>query len=342
MYGGTMKAVYCTAPMTLDLRHNETKPEVMNPDDVIIQVAYCGICPWDVRVYNGKKQVPLPRILGHEATGTVVETGSGTKDLPLGARVVADFILKCGVCPLCRSGRSNTCMNPVFLKGGFEEYVRIPRRNVFLLKDSTTLKAAALTEPLACVVRGRRCSNRLGKVEIIVGAGPIGLLHMQTAAACGAATVVIDLLDSRLETAKAMGANFVINGTSEDQKKKVLEYTGGRGADAAVVTVPATKVVRNCIDLMGIGGRVNIFAGIYPQDDLVIDPNIIHYKELNLLGSADSTQEDFVDALALIETGRVDTESLISDLVPLERLGEGFKRVNERGGLKVVAELAGK
>ncbi len=191
-----MKAVYCTAPMTLELREDEPRQEVMNPDDVIIRVAYCGICPWDVRVYNGKKQVPLPRILGHEATGAVVETGSGVHDLPVGTRVVADFILKCGVCPMCRTGRSNTCSNPVFLKGGFEEYVRIPRRNVFPLKDCTTLKAAALTEPLACVVRGqKKLSPAPGKVEIIVGAGPIGLLHMQAAAARGAATVVIDLLD---------------------------------------------------------------------------------------------------------------------------------------------------
>jgi L-iditol 2-dehydrogenase len=337
-----MKAVYCTAPMTLELRRDEPEPEIQNPDDVIIQVAYCGICPWDVRVFNGKKKVPLPRILGHEATGTVVRTGDAVKDLPGGTRVVADFILKCGVCPMCRSGRSNTCTSPVFLKGGFQEYVRIPRRNVFPLRPTTTLQAAALTEPLACVVHGQKMLEPTpGKVSIIVGAGPIGLLHMQTAAAFGATTVVIDLLESRLETARELGADFVINSASTDQKALVMDYTSGRGADCAVVTVPSTPVVRGCLDLMGIGGRINIFAGIYPQDELEIDPNIIHYKELNLLGSADSTHDDFVDALALIETGQVITQSLISDLVSLEHLGKGFARVNERGGLKVVAELAG-
>lgn len=337
-----MKAMYLTEPFSLELRENDPKPEIIKDDDVIIKVSYCGICPWDVRVYNGKKNVPLPRVLGHEATGTVVETGEGVDDLPAGTRVVADFIVKCGICRMCRTNRPNKCSNPQFLKGGFEEFVKIPRKNVFTLRDGTSLKAAALTEPLACVLHGQKMLEpEPGKLEIIVGAGPIGLMHMQAAAAYGAKTLVIDLIEERLQKARELGADYIVNGSREDQKAMVEEYTEGYGAEAAVVTVPSTPVVRSTIDLMAVRGRVNIFAGIYPQDDLVLDPNIIHYKEINLLGSADSTTEDFVDALALIENGQVDTASLISDLLPLERLDEGFKRVNERGGLKVVAELAG-
>jgi L-iditol 2-dehydrogenase len=337
-----MKAVYCTAPFTLELRTDEVKPELEAADDVIIQTAYCGICPWDVRVYNGKKSVPLPRILGHEATGKVVAVGKGVKDLEVGTRVVADFILKCGTCSMCRAGRSNKCLQPTYLKGGFQEFVKIPRKNVFPLKEGTSLKAAALTEPLACVIRGQKMIEPApGKFEIIVGAGPIGLLHMQTAAAYGARTIVIDILDERLETAKKMGAHFVINSATEDQAAKVKEYTDGHGADAAVVTVPITPVVKGCIELMANGGKLNIFAGIYPKDELVIDPNIIHYNEISLLGSADSTHEDFVDALSLIESGQILTELLISDLFPLEQLDDGFKRVNSRGGLKIVVETGG-
>ncbi len=337
-----MKAMYLNEPFSLEMKTDDPKPEISEKDDVIIEVAYCGICPWDVRVYNGKKNVPLPRVLGHEATGKVVETGEGVKDLPAGTRVVADFIVKCGICRMCRTGRPNKCSSPTFLKGGFEEYVKIPRKNVYTLRDATSLKAAALTEPLACVIHGQKMLEPApGKLEIIVGAGPIGLMHMQAAAAYGARTLVIDLIDERLQKAKELGADYVINGAKEDQKAKVDEFTEGAGAEAAVVTVPSTPVVRSTIDLMAVQGRLNIFAGIYPQDDLVIDPNIIHYKEINLLGSADSTSEDFVDALALIENGQVDTESLISDLLPLEKLDDGFKKVNDRGGLKVVAELAG-
>jgi len=112
-------------------------------------------------------------------------------------------------------------------------------------------------------------------------------------------------------------------------------------ADAVVVTVPNTSVVSSSIDLLGKQGKLNIFAGIYPQDTLVIDPNIIHYGEICLLGSADSTSSDFVDALAMIESGQVKTETLISDLLPLEELDKGFKIVNDRGGLKIMCELAG-
>jgi L-iditol 2-dehydrogenase len=335
-----MKAVYLTEPGNLVLRTDEPQPEVVNPDDVIIKTAYCGICPWDVRVYNGKKNVPLPRILGHEATGTVTAVGSAVRDLPVGTPVVADFIRKCGVCSQCRAGRSNTCLQPEFLKGGFEEYVRIPRSNVFPLASAENLKAAALTEPLACVVRGQKMLGpRPGTYEVIVGAGPIGLLHMQTAAAYGARTIVIDLIDSRLEKAAELGADFCINSSREDQRAAVERCTEGHMADAVAVTVASTPVVRNAIDLLAKGGALNIFAGIYPQDELTIDPNIIHYREIRLLGSADSTHADFVDALDLIESGKVKTEELISDLVPLERLDEGFIRVNERGGLKVVASF---
>ena len=120
-----------------------------------------------------------------------------------------------------------------------------------------------------------------------------------------------------------------------------MEYTGGNGADTVVVTVPNTKVVSEAIDLLGNQGNLNIFAGIYPQDNLVIDPNIIHYKEIQLFGSADSTTEDFYDALALIESGQVKTADLISHLITLDKLEEGFNTVLERGGLKVVAQIAG-
>lgn len=335
-----MRAMYCTEPFKLVMREEE--PEKPKKDDVLIKVAFCGICPWDVRVYIGKKAVPLPRILGHEATGTVTEPGEDVRDLPVGTRVVADFIEKCGICSMCRSDRSNKCLNPVYHKGGFAEYIKIPRKNVFPLKDTTTLKAAALTEPLACVLHGMKMLNpRPGKLVVIVGSGPIGLLHMQAAAAYGAKTMVLDIIDERLAKAKSLGADYVVNSNTEDQKKAVARYSGGDGADAVVVTVPDTPIVRSAVDLLGNRGKLNIFAGIYPQDDLVIDPNIIHYKEISLLGSADSTSADFVDALNLIESGNVITESLISDMVPLDRLDEGFKIVLERGGLKVLARIAG-
>ncbi len=335
-----MKVMYCIEPFKLEMREEET--ESLKKDDVKIKVAYCGICPWDVRVFNGKKNVPLPRILGHEATGTVVETGEDIHDLSVGTRVVVDFIEKCGICKMCRTGRSNKCINPTYHKGGFAEYIKIPRKNVFPLKGSTSLKAAALTEPLACVVHGQKMMGPApGKVEVIVGAGPIGLLHMQTATAYGATTVVIDILDDRLKTAKEMGVDYIINSSKEDQKTAVMEYTDGNGADTVVVTVPSTKVVSGAIDLLGNQGNLNIFAGIYPQDNLVIDPNIIHYKEIKLFGSADSTSEDFGDALALIESGQIKTTDLISHLVTLDKLGEGFQTVLERGGLKVMVQIAG-
>ena len=122
-----------------------------------MQIAYVGICPWDVRVYAGKKSVPLPRVMGHEAAGRIVAVGSEVKHFKPGQRVMADFIVKCGACDPCRTGRSNRCQHPRFPNGAYEEYAVLPQRNIFPIReDTTSYRAAAFTEPLACVVRGQK------------------------------------------------------------------------------------------------------------------------------------------------------------------------------------------
>lgn len=335
-----MKAMYCTEPFSLEMRDDDIGQ--LKPDDVVIETAYCGICPWDIRAFSGKKKVPLPRVLGHEASGRVAYTGEAVDDLPEGTRVVADFIEKCGVCAMCRKGRSNKCMHPKYLKGGFAQYVKIPRKNVFPLQSTTSLKAAALTEPLACVVRGQKMLlPGPGKAAVVIGTGPIGLLHLQAASAWGAKTIAVDIIDERLETARLLGADYVVHSARDNLKDLVNTWTDGLGADAVVITVPSTSAVSEGIELLAAGGRLNIFAGIYPQDNLVVDPNIIHYKEISILGSADSTTEDFSEALTLIESGLVKTEPLISHMVPLDRLHDGFDIVMNRGGMKVLAEISG-
>lgn len=314
-----------------------------NADEVLILIACVGICPWDVRVYAGKKNVPLPRVMGHEAAGRIVAVGSEVKQFKPGQRVVADFIVKCGVCDPCRTGRANRCQYPRFPNGAYEEYAVLPQRNIFPIRESgTSYRAAAFTEPLACVVRGQKMLHLTpGATELVIGAGPIGVLHMQVARRYGARVIVADLIDERLALARRLGADVVINSGETDLRKAVLEATGGAGVDAAVVAVGATPLVLEAAECLAPGGRLNIFAGIYPVAPLSIDPNLIHYKELILTGSADSTPEDMHDALRYIESGQVLVEPLISHLLPLERLDEGFQLVLNRTGMKVMVEVGG-
>ena len=338
-----MRAMWCEEPQNVKLR--QIPIHEVGDDDVLIKVAYAAICPWDVRAYSGlSKSVKFPRILGHELSGTVAAVGKNVRNLSVGQPVVPDMIIKCGGCKACRAGRPNKCRNVIFMQfgGGFADYVCIPQRNVHVLRPDASLKAAAFMEPLACVTRGQDMLNLYpGEVEIVVGLGPIGLMHMQVAQAFGARVIASDPIPERLVKAAELGADRVVNPNEEDLSAVVDTFTEGWGADAAVITVGSARLVEQVIPTLAPGGRLNIFAGIYPQDVAQIDPNIIHYQELILTGSADSTPGNMDHALDFIQNGQVDTESLISHLFPLEELDKGFEVVKGRQGLKVMIEVNG-
>ncbi len=341
MFDSEMRATWLLEPGKFELRQQpiyETGPE-----EVMVRIAYCGICPWDVRVYTGKKSVPLPRVMGHEATGKIAKLGENVKHLQVGQRVMVDFIVKCGVCVNCRRGRENRCLNPQFPNGGYEDFAVAPYKNIHpIRKESTSFKAAAFAEPRVCGGRGQKMFNLVpGEVMLVVGAGPIGLMHLQVAKCYGAKVIVTDLIPERLDLARKLGADVVHNNSEGQLKNVIIEVTEAQGADAAVVAVGVAPLVVQAAECLGEGGRLNIFAGIYPHTTLDIDPNLIHYKELVLTGSADSTPRDMYDALQLIETGQVKVEELISHLLPLEELQQGFELVKDEQGFKVMAEIGG-
>lgn len=337
----SMRAMWLLEPGRFELRQQLVYG--LGPEEVLVQIAYCGICPWDVRVYSGKKSVPLPRVMGHEASGRIAKLGESVKHLEAGQRVMADFIIKCGACTNCRRGRSNRCLRPQFPNGAYADFAVVPSQNIHPIHNQTTsFKAAAFTEPLSCVVRGQKMLQLSpGEVELVIGAGPIGLMHMQVAKLFGAKVIVADLIQERLELAKKLGADLVYDNSKGNLKKIVMDVTGGRGTDAAVVTVGLSPVVVQAAQCLAEGGRLNIFAGIYPVAPLEIDPNLIHYKELVITGSADSTPEDMHYALEYIQRGQVEVEALISHLLPLEDLQRGFEIVLNRQGLKVMVEVGG-
>ena len=313
-------------------------------NDVLIKVAYTGICPWDVRAFTGKSSVAFPRVLGHESSGYVAALGQNIKHLEIGQPVVADFIVKCGVCLACRRGRANRCQHPTYQQygGGYGDYICLPQKNIYPIQPDVDLKAAAFMEPLACVLRGQDMLRLYpGEVEVVVGLGPIGLMHLQVARAFGARVIAADLIPARREKAAALGAEWVVNPAETNLGDFVKDVTGGWGADAAVIAVGSARLVEQTLPMLAPGGRLNIFAGIYPQDELRIDPNLIHYGEYVLTGSADSTPENMHRALGLIQDGVVDTAGLVSHLLPLEELERGLEMVQNTEGLKIMMEVNG-
>lgn len=334
-----MRAMVFSAPG--DLKLGDWPLPEPGEHDVEVRLEYCGICPWDVRAYRGLASgIEYPRLLGHEASGRVTRVGSAVRSVKVGQTVVVNFIVSCGTCPACRRGLSNICQRPTYGRGGFAEAVVVPETNIYPFRDESTLQAAAFTEPLSCVLRGERMLNiQPGETVLVLGAGPIGLMHMQVARLFGGRALVADVRAERLAVASELGADAVIDTSQGGLKDAVLAATDGWGADAAAITVGSARLVEETLGVLARGGRMNIFAGIYPKEPVSLDPNLIHYRELQVVASSDSTPADYRQSLSLIEQRQIQVLPLISHLLPLERLTEGMEIVKAAQGLKVMIDL---
>jgi L-iditol 2-dehydrogenase len=335
-----MDIAICDRPQQIRLVRRPV--EALGPTEVLVRIAYCGVCPWDVRAYKGlSSSVRYPLQLGHEVAGAVAAVGADVRNLAVGDRVVVDLIRRCGVCRPCRRGFENLCGQTDSSRGGFAEYIVMPATSIHRLRDETKLIEASLVEPLACVVRGqRRVSVAADDSALVMGCGPLGLLHIQALKATGARVIGADLLERRLVVARRLGADATVNPGHEDLSQVVATETGGAGVDVAIVAVSQIEAVRQALPQLGAGGRLLLFAGIYPKAELVLDPNLIHYRELLITGTSDYTSAEFVAALRLIQDGIVQIAPLITQVYPLAEIASALASVDAREGLKTVVRCS--
>jgi len=345
-----MKAAFYQGPDNIGLKECDA-PEA-GPGELVIKVEACGICPSDVRMLKRLKRPTeelvglaemlkkIPGMGGHECAGKVVEIGEGVKGFEVGDDVVPDLSIRCGTCRFCRMGRANLCEKRIFSwYGGFAEYTKALARNTYKTPENATPEEVCFAEPLACVLNGNlRSKIKRGDDVAIVGAGPIGLMHLQLAKASGARVVVTDFIGERLGHAKELGADDIINPSREDATEKMKNLTEGKGADVVIVAVGNKKAIEQGIQMVAKEGLVNLFAGTYPVTSIEVDPNVIHYGEVTLTGSYDSDPWLFERAIKLIGLGIVKTKPLISHRLPLDEIAKGFKIVDSQSGLKVIIE----
>ncbi|MBN2050255.1 MAG: alcohol dehydrogenase catalytic domain-containing protein [Spirochaetales bacterium] len=324
-----MKAPVLTAPQTLELQDIE-KPSIRD-DEVLVKLSYCGICTLEQRLYTGAMKIFYPLVLGHEASGRVEEVGSRVlSSLQPGTKVALDLVTRCNECYFCRTGNSNLCENR-FKKGqkvlgGFAEYIAVKATQVFPVPESLDLKIAAFAEPVACCIRSlQRLRLTLAEDLLIIGAGPMGLMHLQVALAMGARVLVADVNEKRLQDALALGAFGTVNPAKEKLAEVVKERTEGRGADACVVTTAAHSALKDAFDSVRKGGRINIYTSYGDAPELPMDANTLHRNEYLVTGTEGRTAEDFHKAVRLLSFGIVKVDSLVSKTVSMEKAEEGIQ-----------------
>ena len=334
-----------------DLRLEEVPVPEISPDEVLVKVLNASICGTDLRIYHGAHRKYPPgtvRIPGHETVGEIAKIGANVKGLEIDRRVFIAPNMGCGHCAQCISGNNNLCADyqaiGITLDGAFAEYVRLPaaavlQGNLMPIHEGIDPAVAALIEPFACVVRGQNPLHiQPGDAVLVIGAGPIGVMHLLLARLRGAGKVLIsDLIPERLEQADRLGADRTINLNHEDQAQVLAAETGGLGADAIIVAAPAHAAQEAALQLAAYRGRINFFGGL-PKDHPTInfDSNLVHYKELIVTGTTACSTQDCRQAVEIVNSGRVDLSPLISATFPLKDALQAFAEAGDRKALKVV------
>lgn len=301
----------------------EVPTPVPGSGEVRIAVAACGICGSDVHAFLGEHPfITAPIVIGHEFSGVVDAVGPDVVGLSLGLRVTVEPGLTCGECEPCRSGRYNICENLAVLgcqsTGAMAEHVVVPAKNVVPLLEGMSFEQGAMVEPAAVAVHALRRAS-LSRVDrlLIIGAGPIGLLTLQVAAAWWNPTVVVtDIVDARLHLAAQLGATYTVNTSRESLSDFCRDIFGKSSAmDLVMECVGSQVTLAQAIESVKKGGRV-VIVGV-PATDPCIKMSWVQDRELELLGTLMYTRPDFEEAMRLIANGTVRTETLISKRFPL-------------------------
>jgi L-iditol 2-dehydrogenase len=336
-----------------DLRIEQAPVPEPGRGELLLRVRACATCGTDAKIYyHGHHHIVPPRVTGHEIAGEIEALGDGVADFAPGDRVQVIAAVPCGDCAECRRGHGNVCDNLTSIgyqyDGGFAEYLIVPGLvlrvgGVNHIPEGLSFAEAAVTEPLACVLNGQEMAGvGPGDDVVIIGTGPIGCLHARLARARGAARVtLIERSEERLTLARerVRPDHTILAADGVDVVASVMELTDGRGVDVVIVAAASAAAQEQGVQMAAKHGRVSLFGGL-PKDKPVmqLDANLVHYRELSIVGAANSTPAHNAEALRLIATGAVPVKDLITSTLPLEGVTEAIAGVREGTGIKYVIE----
>ncbi len=324
----------------------------ISDDEILLKVKAASICGTDVRMYkNGYKDVSEENslIIGHEFAGDIAKVGKNVKGFKVGQKVAVAPNIGCGTCDLCVSGQTHLCGDydafGVTMDGGFAEYVKIPKNaiiqgNLSLLDADISYQEAALVEPLSCVYNGQKRINILpGDDVLIIGMGPIGIMHIMVAKLFGAGKIFVnDLSQDRLKKAKELIPDIIV--IKENIKEELEKQTMKGGVDVCIIAAPAAAAQMQSLSYMNMNGKLLFFGGL-PKDreNVSINSNLIHYKQLSIHGCTKQSVYDYRLCAKLVNDRRIPLGLIMSDTYSIDQFNEALENAAAAIGLKHVIEF---
>ena len=321
------------------LQVREVPNPIPGPDELLIQIAACGICGSDVHGYDGStgRRIP-PIVMGHEAAGIVAAAGAEVSGFSLGDRVTFDSTIYCGACEYCARSQINLCDHRQVIgvscgeyrrAGAFAEFLTIPARVAYRLPENLSFEEAAMLEAVSVALHGVAVSEMSGdETVLVIGAGMIGLLLLQAAKAAGASRVFVSDVDAtRLELAKELSADETLLASGAALIEEIVNATNGRGVDVVLEAVGRGETIAAGIDCVRKGGTVTLVGNISPQIELPLQKVVS--RQIRLQGSCASAGE-YPEAMELIASGKIKVASLITAVAPLSEGPRWFERLHAR------------
>ena len=326
----TITAAYYRGNKTFTLE--QTEPRAPGPGEVSIRVAYCGICGTDMHVFHGNMdaRVGFERVIGHEMSGQVVAVGEGVDTVVAGQKVVVRPLDHCGQCPACRAGHTHICHKLKFLgldtDGALQEIWTVPAHTLHMLPDDLRMDHAALIEPVAVACHDVRLSElRPGEDVVVIGGGPIGILVAMVARDAGGEVVISEVNPNRLAIAEKLGFDTV-NPAKTDLAAEIGARTGDKGADVVFEVSGTQPGVDAMTEVAGTRARI-VMVAIHarkPQIDLFQ----FFWRELRLIGARVYEPRDYEQAIAIVASGGVDADTVITDVSPLSAIQAAFEALD--------------
>lgn len=343
-----MKAALYSGPQ--DLKIVEVPQPAPAAGEILLRVRACATCGTDAKIFNhGHPRLKPPMVIGHEIAGEIAEIGDGVTGWSIGDRVQVIAAIPCGECWACAADKMQICINQLSMgyqfPGGFAEYMIIPNEVVRVngvnrIPEGLSFEEAAAAEPMACALNAQELINvGTGDVVLVMGAGPIGCMHVRLARALGASQVFLaDINAHRLAlSANAVSPNAAIDMSQVDIEQEVARLTDGIGPSVVITAAPSGAAQEQAIRMLRPGGRVSFFGGL-PKDKpmISVDSNLVHYKELILAGANGSAPSHNRRALELMASGAVPVKDLLTHRVSLDDVEQAISLVLSGEAIKVV------